>query len=110
MLRFLTAGESHGKGLVAILEGVPAGLAIDFDALTADLRRRQTGYGRGRRMLIESDRAEAVSGVRHGYTTGAPVALLIPNRDWENLQRTMHVGAEMPADATGADRAGVTRA
>src|SRR5436190_21690999 len=109
MLRFLTAGESHGKMLVAIIEGVPAGLAIDFDALTADLRRRQTGYGRGRRMLIESDHAEAVSGVRHGRTTGAPVALLIPNRDWENWQRTMHVEAEMPAGAMGADRPPVTR-
>ena len=77
-----------------ILEGVPAGLAIDFDAITAELRRRQTGYGRGRRMAIESDRAEALSGVRHGVTTGAPIALLIPNKDWENWQRTMHVEAE----------------
>src|SRR5262245_26920670 len=109
MLRFLTAGESHGKMLVAIVEGMPAGLTIDFDAVTADLRRRQTGYGRGRRMLIESDRADAVSGVRHGLTTGAPVALLIPNRDWENWQRTMHVEAKMPADASGADRPAVTR-
>jgi len=109
MLRFLTAGESHGKMLVAIVEGVPAGLAIDFDAVTADLRRRQTGYGRGRRMAIESDRAEAVSGVRHGVTTGSPIALLIPNKDWENWQRTMHVAAEMPADATGSDRPLVTR-
>src|SRR5438034_11570993 len=109
MLRFLTAGESHGQTLVAIVEGVPAGLAIDFDALTADLRRRQTGYGRGRRMAIESDRADAVSGVRHGVTTGAPIALLIPNRDWENWQRTMYVGSEQPADATGAERPAVTR-
>ena len=109
MLRFLTAGESHGKALVAILEGVPAGLVLDFDALTADLRRRQTGYGRGRRMAIESDRAEPLSGVRHGRTTGGPIALLIPNRDWENWQRTMYAAAEMPADATGADRPPVTR-
>src|SRR5213075_1709191 len=109
MLRFLTAGESHGKALVTIVEGVPAGLAIDLDALTADLRRRQTGYGRGRRMLIESDRAEPLSGIRHGETTGAPIALLIPNKDWENWQRTMHVEAEMPEAATGADRAAVTR-
>ena len=71
----------------------PAGLAIDFDAITAELRRRQSGYGRGRRMAIESDRAEPLSGVRHGVTTGAPIALLIPNKDWENWQRTMHVGA-----------------
>jgi chorismate synthase len=109
MLRFLTAGESHGKMLVTIVEGVPAGLAIDFDAMTAELRRRQQGYGRGRRMIIESDRADAVSGVRHGVTTGGPIALLIPNKDWENWQRTMHVEAEMPADAGGADRPAVSR-
>jgi len=109
MLRFLTAGESHGKALVTIVEGVPAGLAIDLDALTADLRRRQTGYGRGRRMQIESDRAEPLSGIRHGLTTGGPIALLIPNKDWENWQRTMHVEAEMPAGAPGVDRPAVTR-
>src|SRR5216110_2188455 len=106
MLRFLTAGESPGK---AIVEGVPAGLAIDVDALTAELRRRQTGYGRGRRMLIESDRAEPLSGVRHGVTTGGPIALLIPNKDWENWQRTMYSQPEMPPDAAGADRSPVTR-
>ena len=109
MLRFLTAGESHGKALVTIVEGVPAGLAIDFDAVTTDLRRRQTGYGRGRRMAIESDRAEAVSGIRHGVTTGSPIALLIPNKDWENWQRTMYVEPEMPPNAPGADRPPVTR-
>ena len=109
MLRFLTAGESHGKALVTIIEGVPAGLAIDIDALTSDLRRRQTGYGRGRRMLIESDRAEPLSGIRHGVTTGGPIALLIPNKDWENWQRTMYSEPEMPANAPGADRAAVTR-
>src|SRR5438552_9087610 len=109
MLRFLTAGESHGQALVAILEGVPAGLTIDFDAVTAELRRRQGGYGRGRRMAIESDRAEAMSGVRRGVTTGAPIALVIPNKDWENWQRTMHVAAEAPAAATGAERPPVTR-
>ena len=109
MLRFLTAGESHGKALVTILEGVPAGLTIDLDVITAELRRRQTGYGRGRRMAIESDRAEPLSGIRHGVTTGSPIALLIPNKDWENWQRTMHVEAAMPADASGADRAPVTR-
>src|SRR3954471_1465282 len=109
MLRFLTAGESHGKALVAILEGMPAGLSIDFDAVTRELRRRQGGYGRGRRMAIESDRAEALSGVRHGKTTGAPIALMIPNKDWENWQKTMHVEAAQPADATGSDRPMVTR-
>src|SRR5213083_580069 len=109
MLRFLTAGESHGKALVMILEGVPAGLAVDFDAVTAQLRRRQGGYGRGRRMAIESDRAETLSGIRRGVTTGAPIALLIPNKDWENWQRTMHVEPDQPADASGADRPTVTR-
>src|ERR1700732_3351765 len=109
MLRFLTAGESHGKALVAILEGVPAGLTISFDAITTQLRRRQAGHGRGRRMAIESDRAEALSGVRHGVTTGAPIALLIPNKDWENWQQTMYVEPAMPEAASGPDRAAVTR-
>ena len=109
MLRFLTAGESHGKALIAILEGLPAGLAIDVDGVTSELRRRQGGYGRGRRMAIESDRAEPMSGIRHGVTTGAPVALMIPNRDWENWQRTMHVEPEQPDAATGPDRPPVTR-
>src|SRR5947207_1109637 len=109
MLRFLTAGESHGRALVTIIEGVPAGLTIDLDAITVDLRRRQTGYGRGRRMAIESDRAEPLSGIRHGLSTGAPIALLIPNKDWENWQRTMYVEAAMPAEASGADRPPVTR-
>jgi chorismate synthase len=109
MLRFLTAGESHGKALVTILDGMPAGLAIDFDAVTSELRRRQGGYGRGRRMAIESDRAEALSGVRHGASTGAPIALLIPNKDWENWQKTMHVEPVQPEGATGADRPVVTR-
>jgi chorismate synthase len=109
MLRFLTAGESHGQGLVVILEGLPSGLAIDFDAMNHDLRQRQAGYGRGRRMAIESDRAEVLSGVRRGRTTGAPVALLIRNRDWANWQATMHVEAEMPEGAPGAKRARVVR-
>jgi chorismate synthase len=109
MLRFLTAGESHGRALVTVLEGIPAGLAIDFGAVTAELRRRQGGYGRGRRMAIESDRAEPLSGVRHGLTTGAPIALMIPNKDWENWQRTMHVEPEAPEGATGQDRPAVTR-
>lgn len=109
MLRFLTAGESHGRALVTILEGIPAGLPIDFTALTAELRRRQGGYGRGRRMVIESDRAEALSGVRHGVTTGAPIALMIPNKDWENWQRTMAVEHPPTPETPGVDRAAVTR-
>ena len=109
MLRFLTAGESHGQALVMTLDGMPAGLQVDIDALNAQLRRRQGGYGRGRRMQIESDRAEILAGVRHGVTTGAPIALLIRNRDWVNWQQTMYVEREMPEDASGTKRADVTR-
>src|SRR5215204_1085449 len=99
MLRFLTAGESHGRALVVILEGLPAGLPIDEEAITRDLRRRQGGYGRGRRMAIESDRAEIISGVRAGETLGGPVAMTIQNRDWTNWQYTMRATAEAPEDA-----------
>ena len=109
MLRFLTAGESHGRALVTIIDGVPAGLAIEFDQITQDLRRRQGGYGRGQRMAIESDRAEFISGVRRGRTTGGPIALMIPNKDWKNWQLTMHVEPDPPHDATGARRAPVVR-
>src|SRR6187455_1995951 len=109
MLRFLTAGESHGQGLVMTMDGVPAGLHLDIDALNHQLKRRQGGYGRGRRMQIESDRAEIWAGVRHGVTTGAPIALLIRNRDWVNWQQTMYVESEMPEGASGTRRADVTR-
>jgi chorismate synthase len=109
MLRFLTSGESHGQGLVTVLDGMPAGLSIDFDAITLELRRRQGGYGRGRRMAIESDRAEILSGVRRGRTTGAPLAMLIRNKDWENWQNTMHVDVSAPSGSTGANRAPVVR-
>lgn len=109
MLRFLTAGESHGPALVMTMDGVPAGLELDIDALNAQLKRRQGGYGRGRRMQIESDQAEVLAGVRHGRTTGAPIALLIRNRDWVNWQQTMYAQAQMPEGATGAKRADVTR-
>jgi chorismate synthase len=109
MLRFLTAGESHGQALVMTMDGMPAGLVLDIDALNAQLRRRQGGYGRGRRMAIESDRAEIFAGVRHGRTTGAPIALLIRNRDWVNWQQTMYVEAQMPEGASGTKRAHVTR-
>jgi chorismate synthase len=109
MLRFLTAGESHGRALVVILEGVPAGLTIDLEAIARDLRRRQGGYGRGRRMAIESDRAEPISGIRAGETIGGPIALTIANRDWVNWQHTMRVTAEPPPEAAGAHRPAVTR-
>jgi chorismate synthase len=74
MLRFLTSGESHGQTLVAILDGMPAGLQIDLDRVNEELRRRQQGYGRGARQKIETDTADIVGGVRHGVTTGAPIA------------------------------------
>src|SRR6188768_3841682 len=96
MLRFLSAGESHGQALVITVDGMPAGLEIDIDELNRQLRRRQGGYGRGRRMQIESDRAEILAGVRKGRTTGAPIAMLIRNRDWVNWQQTMHVEKDMP--------------
>jgi chorismate synthase len=109
MLRFLTAGESHGQALVITIDGMPAGLPVDIEGLNAQLTRRQGGYGRGRRMQIESDKAEVLSGVRHGVTTGAPIALLVRNRDWVNWQQTMYVEAEMPEGAVGTRRAEVTR-
>ena len=94
MLRFLTAGESHGQGLVTILEGLPAGLAIDFDAITQDLRRRQGGYGRGRRMAIESDRARVpVAACAAAARPARRSRCWSRNKDWENWQNTMHVEA-----------------
>ena len=83
-LRYLTAGESHGPALCAIAEGFPAGLAVDFDAVNRDLRRRQKGYGRGGRMKIETDEAQFLSGIRGAVTTGSPIALLVWNKDHEN--------------------------
>ena len=89
MLRFLTAGESHGKALTVIIEGMPAGLSLSEDDIAVDLARRQKGYGRGRRQKIEQDRAEIISGVRHGKTLGSPIALSITNRDWVNWTEVM---------------------
>ncbi len=93
MLRFHTAGESHGQGLVALVQGLPAGVEVDLDFLSRELQRRQQGYGRGGRMKIETDTAEIWAGVRRGKTTGAPVALLIRNRDWENWKDILPVEA-----------------
>jgi chorismate synthase len=89
MFRFTTAGESHGKALVAVIEGLPAGLKVDLDYINGELKRRQQGYGRGHRMKIESDRIEVISGVRHGLTLGSPVAAMIVNRDFSNWQDVM---------------------
>jgi len=91
MLRFVTAGESHGQALVAWVSGLPAGLRVDLEFVNAELRRRQLGYGRGGRQKIEKDHAEALSGIRHGQTIGAPIALRIDNRDWANWEKALPV-------------------
>jgi chorismate synthase len=98
--RFTTAGESHGRGLVGVLEGMPAGLPVSAEGVNAELKRRMGGYGRGARMKIESDQIEWLAGVRNGETLGSPIAMLIWNRDWEHWQDVM--AAE--ADAPGAER------
>ncbi|HZI86502.1 MAG TPA: chorismate synthase [Pyrinomonadaceae bacterium] len=91
MLKFTTAGESHGRGLVAIVEGLPAGMPVDVGSINHELKRRQWGYGRGGRMKIEQDEVEILSGVRHGLTLGSPLALIIVNQDWENWTEVMAV-------------------
>ena len=88
-LRFLTAGESHGKALSVIVEGLPAGLPVTAEWVDRDLGRRMMGYGRGARMKIEKDRIEWIAGVRAGETLGSPVAMLIHNRDWANWEEIM---------------------
>jgi chorismate synthase len=101
MIRFTTAGESHGKALVAVLEGMPAGLPLRAEDVDRDLRRRMMGHGRGARMKIEADRVEILSGVRAGETLGSPIALLIENRDWEHWSDVM---APEPDDEGAAPR------
>ena len=91
MLRYFTAGESHGEALVAFLSGLPAGLKVDHDFLDRELWRRQQGYGRGGRMKIEQDTAHILSGVRHGMTIGSPIAILLENKDWKNWQESLPV-------------------
>ena len=98
MLNFKTAGESHGKGLVAIIDGLPAGVEVDIEHINDKLARRQGGYGRGGRMKIEKDRVEVFSGVRSGKTIGSPVALLIHNRDWVNWQEVMAAESKVAED------------
>ena len=97
-LRFSTAGESHGKALVALVEGLPAGLPVTAESVDRDLARRMQGYGRGARMKIERDRIEWLSGVRAGETLGSPVAMLIPNRDWANWEDVMAPEAPEPGE------------
>src|SRR5205823_10793718 len=119
-LRLITAGESHGPGLTCILEGMPAGLALDQDALNRDLARRQLGYGRGGRMKIEKDRAEVTGGVRHGRTLGGPIAIQVVNRDYANWEERMnpwpvdgelkevHLPRPGHADLVGTQKFGLT--
>ena len=97
MLRFSTAGESHGESLVALLSGMPAGVPIDESFVNRELWRRQQGYGRGGRMRIETDIAHFLSGVRHGNTIGSPIAIAIENRDWKNWTEALPVAAGDPA-------------
>lgn len=108
MLRFTTAGESHGPALVAILEGMPAGLPLVAEHVDTQLHRRQQGYGRGRRMVIERDAVTFLGGVRAGETTGAPIAMQVTNRDWANWQDVMDP-APRPEDAEAGRRRTVTR-
>ena len=96
MLRFSTAGESHGEALVAMLSGMPAGVPVDESFLARELWRRQQGYGRGGRMRIEADSAHILSGVRHGASIGSPIAITIANRDWKNWEEILPVGAGDP--------------
>ena len=119
-LRLITAGESHGPGLTCIIEGLPAGLELDLEAINADMARRQLGHGRGGRMKIERDAAEVTSGVRHGRTLGGPIALLVANRDYANWEERMNpwpVEAAVPevhlprpghADLAGVQKYGFT--
>lgn len=90
MLRFVTSGESHGKGLITIIEGLPAGLQVDEEFINRELARRQKGYGRGGRMQIESDEAEIFAGLRDRKTLGSPISFLIRNHDYENWQDIMN--------------------
>ncbi len=100
MLRFVTAGESHGQALVAWISGLPAGVPVDLEFIARELHRRQLGYGRGGRQRIEKDQADILAGVRHGKTIGAPIALRIENRDWKNWEKAMPV-----EDSEGAEDA-----
>ncbi|HEX7547297.1 MAG TPA: chorismate synthase, partial [Gemmatimonadaceae bacterium] len=108
MIRFTTAGESHGKALISVVEGVPAGLPLLAADVDEQLVRRQQGYGRGGRMRIETDHVEFLSGVRDGETIGSPIAMLIANRDWSNWQEIMDA-APRPEDAADGRKRQVTR-
>ncbi|MCT3430128.1 chorismate synthase, partial [Limosilactobacillus fermentum] len=100
MLTYLTAGESHGPQGTAIIEGIPAGLAIDVDQINADLASRQGGYGRGSRQQIEHDQVEILGGVRHGLTLGSPITLVVKNRDHAHWSSIMHPTSPATAENT----------
>src|SRR5271167_1287958 len=100
MLRFVTAGESHGQALIAWISGLPAGVRVDLEFIQRELHRRQLGYGRGGRQKIEKDAADILAGVRHGKTIGAPIAVRVENRDWANWEKALPV-----EDTEGADGA-----
>ena len=105
-ISFRTAGESHGRGLTALIEGIPAGLELDMKRdVDPELKRRQGGYGRGRRMQIESDQAELLSGVRLGETLGSPISMTIWNRDWENWTTAMRWRGRVGRAAGGVSAA-----
>jgi chorismate synthase len=106
VIRYLTAGESHGRAISVIVDGIPAGLEITHEEIDMELSRRQGGFGRGARMGIERDRAEIISGIRHGKTIGSPICILIPNRDWENWRTVMSVE---PVEGISADELRVVR-
>ena len=91
MLRFVTAGESHGQALISWLSGFPAGVPVDLAFINRELHRRQLGFGRGARQRIEKDQADILAGVRHGKTIGAPIAVRIENRDWKNWEKALPV-------------------
>ena len=105
-IRFLTAGESHGKALTGIIEGIPAGLVIDVDYINRQLARRQKGYGRGGRMKIEIDQVQILSGIRNGKTIGSPIALMIKNLDWENWKDVMSVESSKQSSKVTLPRPG----
>src|SRR5579863_6263223 len=119
-LKMTTAGESHGPGLICVIEGLPAGLVLEREAIDRDLARRQLGHGRGGRMKIESDRAEVTGGVRHGRTLGGPIALQVRNRDYANWEERMnpwpveaaveevHLPRPGHADLVGTQKFGLT--
>ncbi len=105
MIRFLTSGESHGRGLLSILEGFPAKVPVDLDFINQEMKRRMGGYGRGARMKIESDQVDVFAGVRHGYTLGSPIAFAVHNKDWVNWSDVMSV----ESNPAGARKRKVTR-